>query len=233
MIWGAAAAAVIAVNGARLFNSYFIQAVPPLAVLATWTLTEATRGSRPRRIAAIATGVLMLVVLGQRNYAARVLESTRADLDALRGRVDRLVYLERFGGYANKRGYSARANAELAAHVRAHTAYDERIFLFGINGAGIYFESDRLTAHRFLRVNFFVPTEFPDPRFTLNAVVRDLAASRPRYLIFERLNAVSPRGAAMGAVVDALQHDPTILELLEGYRLDAIIEDFTLYRRID
>ena len=95
------------------------------------------------------------------------------------------AYLERFGGYANNRGYSARANAELADYVRAHTAPDDRIFLFGINGAGVYFASDRLTAHRFLRVNFFVDDRFPDPRFRLDAVVRDLAARRPRYLIFE------------------------------------------------
>lgn len=233
VIWGAAAALAIIVNGARLFNSYFIQAFPPLVVLATWALTESTRGWRPRRIIAMATVVLMLVVLGQRDYPGRVLESSRADLDVLRGRADRMTYLERFGGYANRRGYSARAIAELAAHVRAHTSYDERIYLFGISGAGIYFEADRLAAHRFLRVNFFVPSEFPDPRFTLDAVAGELADRRPRYLIFERLNAVSPRGAEMGAVVDALQQNPTIVELLEAYRFDATIEDFTLYRRID
>lgn len=233
VIWGAAAALVIIVNGARLFNSYFIQALPPLAVLATWVLTESSRASRLRRAIAIATGVLMLVVVGHRQYPARVLDWTLADLDVLRGRVDRMTYLERFGGYANGRGYSARANTEVAAYLRASTSDEEQVFLFGINGAGIYFEADRLPAHRFLRVNFFVPTEFPDPRFTLEAVIGDLTVRRPRYILFERLNAVSSRGSEMARAVDALQHHPTVLRLLDGYRLDTRIEDFTLYRRVD
>src|SRR5690606_4149066 len=40
IIWGAAATLVIVVNGARLFNSYFMQALPPLAILAAWLLAE-------------------------------------------------------------------------------------------------------------------------------------------------------------------------------------------------
>ena len=233
VLWGGAAALVIVANGARLFNSYFIQAFPPLALLAAWVLHESSRQARWRRALAIVIGVLMITLVVQRHYAARVFGSARADADVLRGRVERPTYLERFGGYANRRGYSARANAELAAYVRAQTTPDEHIFLFGINGAGVYFEADRLTAHRFLRVNFFVPTEFPDPRFTLEAVVAELASRRPRYLIFERLNAVSPRGAAMAAQVDALPQHPGMRQLLSGYRLDATIEDFTLYRRVD
>ncbi len=228
-IWGGAAALVIVVNGARLFNSYFIQAFPPLAVLTAWLLTEGMRGSRVRRLVAAATGLAMLVVLAQRHYPANVMESARADFDLLRGNVDSTAYLERFGGYANSRGYSARANAELAAYVREHTAPDDRIFLFGISGAGVYFASDRLTAQRFLRVNFFVATDFPDPRFRLTAVAEELAAERPRYIIFERLNSASD----MGKAVDSLPRDPTVIELLDGYRLETQIEDFTLYRRVE
>jgi 4-amino-4-deoxy-L-arabinose transferase-like glycosyltransferase len=232
VLWGGAAALVIIVNGARLFNSYFIQALPPLAVLAAWTLTHAA-GSSIRRGIAMATAVMMIGVAGYRSYVPRVVDATRADLDGLRGRMDRMSYLERFGGYANDRGYSARANAELADHIRAHTSADEKIFLFGINGAGIYFDADRRTAHRFLRVNFFVPAEFPDPRFTLEAVAADLRNSRPRYLIFEQLHAVSPRGAEMARIVDGLPQNPILAELLQGYQLETTIEDFTLYRRVD
>jgi hypothetical protein len=177
--------------------------------------------------------VLMLVILARRDYIGRVIETTTADLAALGGRVDPASYLERFGGYDNRRGYSARAIAELAEYIRTHTTRDEQIFLFGISGAGIYFEADRLTAHRFLRVNFFVPTEFPDPRFTLEAVISDLRRSRPRYLVFEKLNAVSPRGAEMARAVDALEQNPALADLLSGYRLEHTIEDFTLYRRVD
>jgi hypothetical protein len=168
------------------------------------------------------------VVLAQRHYPDRVIESARADVDRLRG-ADQAAYLERFGGYANSRGYSARANAELAAYVHEHTVPADRIFLFGINGAGVYFASDRLTAQRFLRVNFFVETDFPDPAFRLNAVVDELAARRPRYVIFERLNSPS----AMGQAVDRLPGDPDIARLLGAYALEARIEDFTLYRLRD
>ena len=144
----------------------------------------------------------------------------------MRGVIDRSTYLDRFGGYGNDRGYSARANEELASYVRQHTAPDDRIFLFGINGAGVYFLADRLTAHRFLRVNFFVPSEFPNPDFTLSAVVSDLTARRPRYLIFEELHSSSE----MGRTVDSLQSRDEIRRLLQPYQLEATIEDFSLYR---
>jgi len=172
---------------------------------------------------------LMLTVLVQRHYVARVYEFAQADLAAMRGTMDRSAYLDRFGGYANDRGYSARANEELASYVRQHTTPEDRIFLFGINGAGVYFLADRVPAHRFLRVNFFVPSEFPNPAFTLDAVVADLAARRPRYLIFEALHSSSE----MGTMVDSLPSRDEIKRLLEPYRLDATIEDFSLYRLDD
>ena len=226
VLWGAASAVVIIVNGARLFNTYFIQAFPPLAILATWLLVARLRGSTAARLVSAVTAVLMLTLLEQRHYIARVWEFGQADLAVMRGTVDRSAYLDKFGGYGNERGYSARANEELATYVRDHTAPDDRIFLFGINGAGVYFLSDRLTAHRFLRVNFFVPSEFPNPDFTLDAVVSDLSARRPRYLIFEDLHSRSE----MGMMVDSLRTRDEVKRLLEPYRLDATIEDFALYR---
>jgi 4-amino-4-deoxy-L-arabinose transferase-like glycosyltransferase len=229
VIWGAAAALVIVVNGARLFNSYFINALPPLALMGAWMLADAWRGHRVRQVIAAAAAVVMVLLLVQRGYADRVLGWGRADLEALRSGAPSPEYLERFGGYANDRGYSARANAELADYVRQHTGQDERIFLFGINGAGVYFASDRLTAHRFLRVNFFVGIDFPDPAFRLEAVTADLAASRPVYIIFERLHSRS----AMGREADNLENVPAVQVLLRGYRLETRIEDFTLYRRAD
>lgn len=228
MIWGGAAALVIVANGAALFNSYFIQAFPPLTLMAAWLMT-AFRGSAARRAIALATAALMLVILAQRGYPAKVSGWARADYDRLRGTGDRNAYLERFGGYGNDRGYSARANAELSDYIRAHTGPDDRIFLFGINGAGVYFHADRLTAQRFLRVNYFVASEFPDPRFRLEAVTEELAAARPRYIIFERLHSRSE----MGKTVDGLLSDPAVVRLLVPYRFDTRIEDFTLYRRVD
>ncbi len=230
VLWGAAAALVIFVNGIRLFNSYFIQALPPLALLAAWFFTEGARTGRSFKVAAVAAALVMAGFLFVRDdYPGRVMESVRADWSLLTGRMDRNTYLERFGGYANGRGYSARANAELADYVRQHTSPDDRIFLFGINGAGVYFAADRLAAHRFLRVNFFVPAEFPDPRFRLEAVLAELAERRPRYVIFERLHSSSE----MARLADGLPEHPEVARLLRGYRRETAIEDFTLYRRND
>jgi 4-amino-4-deoxy-L-arabinose transferase-like glycosyltransferase len=226
VLWGGAAALVIVVNGARLFNTYFIQAFAPLVVLATWLLVGRARASLGARLVSVATAALMLLLLVQRHYISRVYEWAQADVAVMRGTLDRTSYLDQFGGYGNERGYSARANEELANYIRSHTTPDDRIFLFGINGAGVYFLSDRLTAHRFLRVNFFVPSEFPNPDFTLDAVVADLAARRPRYLIFEQLHSSSE----MGRMVDALQSRGEITRLLGAYRFDTTIEDFSLFR---
>jgi len=227
VFWGGAAALVIAVNGMRLYTTYFIQALPPLALLAGWWLTEGTRGSTVRRVLAGATLVVMGGLLWQRGYVPRVMAVVAADFRAMLGQTDRLTYLDRFGFYAQERGYSARANEELGAYVAAHTGPDDRIYLFGINGADVYFRADRLTAHRFLRVNFYVPAAFPDPEFTLERVVQDLGARQPAYLIFEELHSESE----MGLAVDALPGHPLIRSLLANYEFDTRIEDFTLYRR--
>jgi hypothetical protein len=224
VLWGGAAALVIVVNGVRLFNSYFIQTLAPLAILAAWLLTDAARRSRVHRVVAAATVVAMVFLLVSRHYPAKVLGSLRADFNQLTGRSDRAAYLDRFGVYGDERGYSARANEELAAYVRAHTTIDERIFLFGINGASVYFLADRLPAQRFLRVNFFVAGDFPDAHFRIESVARDLAVSRPRYLIFERLPNLAPE-------VNNLVEHPEIRRLLGDYRLETQIEDFALYRR--
>ena len=226
--WGGAAAIAIYANGAWLFNSYFSQALAPLAVLAAWLLSGAWSGRGFHRAAAWAAAALMLALLITRNYPARVLSPAVAGADELLGRGDHVAYLERFGGYANSRGYSARANEELEAFIRARSASNDRIFLFGINGAGAHFAADRLVAQRFLRANYFMLVDYPDPRFTLAGVTKELAAARPLYIVFERLHSRS----SFGKAVDDLQSRPEVVELLKDYRLETVIEDFTLYRRV-
>jgi 4-amino-4-deoxy-L-arabinose transferase-like glycosyltransferase len=58
-LWGGAAALVIIVNGARLFNTYFIQAFAPLVVLVTWLLAERPRASISGRLVSLATAALL------------------------------------------------------------------------------------------------------------------------------------------------------------------------------
>jgi len=227
LAWGGASVLVIVVNGMRLYYTYFVQAFAPLALVATWWLTTWGTASRMHRVIVAGALVICTIVLVQHHYVGKVWDDVASNVAELTGRGNHADFLDRFGGYADDGGYSARAHEELATYIKERTTPQDRIFLFGINGAGIYFLSDRLTAHRFLRVNFFVPDAFPDPRFTLPAVVKDLAVRQPAYLIFEQLHSDSE----MGRAVDALQDHPLIRTLLAGYVKETTIEDFTLYRR--
>ena len=227
--WGAGAAIAIVANGAWLFNSYFIQAQPALAIMAAWLLTARPKRDIGHRVAMVLLIVAAAVMLPRRNYVGRIYQYASADLQQLLGRGDRTSYLERFGGYANNRGYSARANDELTGYLRQRTAPGDRLYFFGINCSAIYFATDRLMANRFLRVNVFVPSTFPHPGFSLADVVAELEAKRPAYLVFEELHSLS----AMGVAVDRLQEDVDVIRLLQAYALDTRIEDFSVYRLVD
>jgi 4-amino-4-deoxy-L-arabinose transferase-like glycosyltransferase len=227
VVWGAAAAIALIANGVWLFNSYFIHALPPLAVMSAWLLGEAHLRHLVHKVAAVAAVAAAVILLVQRNYPARVHEYASAGLEQLRGGGDRVAYLERFGAYANNRGYSARANDELARYLQTRVRPGDRLYFFGINFSAIYFETDTLMANRFLRTNVFVPSLFPASGFSLRDVLDELEASRPVYLVFETLHSPS----AMGVAVDALQDDPDVRRLLASYRLETRIEDFSVYRR--
>jgi hypothetical protein len=227
ILWGAAAAAVIFVNGVRLYNTYFIQVLAPLAVLASWLFATASQRPLPHKALALTAAIVVAGLLARKNFPSKVYEIASADVAALTGHADRVTYLDRFGGYATGRGYSARANDELAGYIRTRTTSGDLIYQFGINSAGLYFASDRRQAQRFLRVNEFVPAVFPAPGFDLASVTQELASRKPIYLVFEELHT----GTEMANAVDRLQEAPEIKALLEPYQLETRIEDFTVYRR--
>jgi hypothetical protein len=218
---------VIFVNGVRLYNTYFIQALAPLAVLASWLFATASQRPLPRKALALTAAIVVAALLARKNFPSKVYEIASVDVAALTGHADRVTYLDRFGGYATGRGYSARANDELAGYIRTRTTSGDLIYQFGINSAGLYFASDRRQAQRFLRVNEFVPAVFPAPGFDLASVTQELAARKPIYLVFEELHT----GTEMANAVDHLQEAPEIKALLEPYHLETRIEDFTVYRR--
>lgn len=230
LLWGGAAAAVIMVNGVRVFNSYFLQAYPPLVLMAVAMGAEWGRDRGWRRVAVGAVVVLMAALMIGRDYSGRVWRSASADVAQLRGTGDHIAYLERDGNYANPtgRGYSARANEELFVYLKARVTPLEPIYLFGVNAVHVYFETKTLPAHRFLRVNFYVPDLFPHPDFRLEAVARDLAQAPPRYLVFENLH----NSPAVGALSQRLPQAPELADLMRHYTRDAVIEDFSVYRRV-
>ena len=90
-------------------------------------------------------------------------------------------------GIGGGRGYSARANDELVQWLRAHSRPDDRVFIFGMQG-GVYFEAQRLPAHRFLWVGPAVEGLLEREDFNLERLAADLAASRPQFIIREANN---------------------------------------------
>src|SRR5206468_1460881 len=84
--WGGAAALVIVANGARLFNTYFIQTFAPLAILAAWTLAGAARQSLVHKAVATAAIALAVWLIVRHQYVPTVYQFARADVEQLRGR---------------------------------------------------------------------------------------------------------------------------------------------------
>jgi len=231
LLWGMASAAVIMVNGVRVFNSYFLQAYPPLVLLAVAMGADWWRARRWQRGVVVGVCLLAGALLVGRDYAGRVWRSASADVAQLRGTGDRVGYLGTFGRYADPagRGYSARANDELFVYLRERVSPGEPLYLFGVNAAHVYFETKTLTAHRFLRVNFYVPSLFPHPDFRLEAVARDLAQAPPRYLVFENLH----NSPAVGELSQRLPQAAELADLMRHYTRDVVIEDFSVYRRVE
>lgn len=229
VLWGGAAAAVIMVNGVRLFNSYFLQTYPPLVLMIVAMGWAWWPQPKVRRWAVVVVLLLCVVLLIRRDFVGRVWHQSAADFGQLRGTGDHNAYLDGFGIYADPRGrgYAARANEELFVYLRARVTPGEPIYLFGVNAAHVYFETRTIPAHRFLRLNFYVPALFPHPDFRLEAVARDLAAVQPRYLVFENLH----RSPAVGELSQRLPEEPALAELMRHYTRDVVIEDFAVYRR--
>ncbi|MBI2834823.1 MAG: hypothetical protein HYX76_10410 [Acidobacteria bacterium] len=218
-LWLAGALAGAFASGARLFTTYFIPSLPPLALLAAGLFASASR----RRVAVQASAaILAAAVIAHYGYTRRVYLVTAANLQQLTRDGDRQeAYLERFGGYANGRGYSARANAELAAYLRAHTSPADRVFIFGMQ-PGVYFASLRLPANRFVWIAPAVSGMFVHPDFTLATLAASLRQTPPAYFILER----NDRNA------DEHFASPPIQDLLGRYSHETDIEDFVLYRRV-
>jgi hypothetical protein len=223
--WLAAAAVAIAANGIRMYSTYFIPPVPALAMAVAWMLVE-WPGRRRWLLAASIVAVAIAVAVS-RGSAVRLVRTTAADWAQLSGTDRNLnLYLEQFGGYATGRGYSARANAELAEYIARQTQPGDRIYIFGM-APSVYLLSRRLPANRFLWAYPAVSNAVRRDIFTLNELVISLEASRPRLLILERNN----RDSLMGWKIEQNFNDAAMIQLLATYRVQAEIEDFIVYVR--
>jgi hypothetical protein len=217
--WLAAALVAVAANGVRMYATYFLPAAPPLALL----VGSLVRGGNARRQLNAAVVVIAGIVAVRSHYPDRLARYTAADLAQLLGTAPRAPYLEMFGGYANGRGYSARANDELASYLRAHGDAGDRVYIFGMAPA-VYFDARRLPANRFVWTFPAVAPFAGHPAFTVDALAADLERAAPSLLVLERNN----RDSSTGWRIDDVYAAPAIRRLLTEYVRRTDIEDFTV-----
>lgn len=228
-IWAACIGAGILANGVRFFNSYFLPLSVPLALAGAALIDRAVRGGRASRVALCALGLVAAFLVFRYGHLARFAEATTADLTqrlAHNGPAPHAAYLERFGGYNNGRGFSARANAELADYIRHHTSSPDTIYIVGM-APEVYFAADRRPANRFIWSSPVTFKLFDHTDFTLERLVGDLRASAPELLILEH----NTRDSLQGKSGDDVLQSAAVRALLTAYRFEIRIEDFEIHRR--
>jgi hypothetical protein len=223
ILWLAGAIAAAGANGLRMYATYFLPAAPPLALL-VGSLFDTP--SKTRRLLNAAVVVLAGIVAVKSHYPDRLVRYTRADVAQLRGTEARASYLEMFGGYGNRHGYSARANEELTTYVRAHSTPDDRVYIFGMAPA-VYFDAARLPANRFIWTFPAVAPFAGNAAFTVDALAASLERAAPRYVVLERNN----RDSSTGWRIEDVYESPRIRRVLDAYMREIDIEDFTVLRR--
>ncbi|HVH58520.1 MAG TPA: hypothetical protein VM791_19800 [Vicinamibacterales bacterium] len=226
--WLAAAALSIAVNGSRDLPNYFVQADPPLALVASAGLAALAHRGWTVRIATAAVLVAALARVGaeQPLWGLRLaglpglVENLQYDLRFIRGRVDRQTYLERFRGQK----HDVPEIDALVRYVAANTAAEDPIMVFGFSGGSVCWKSHRVSSSRF---------------FWSRPVIIEFAADHPGYGSAGLLSDLIARPPA----IVALQKDewgsreffldtPRLHAWLqEGYVLDHETRMFSVWRR--
>jgi hypothetical protein len=190
--WLAAAIVSIAVNGARNLPQYFVQAGPALALAGAAGFVLAWRRGLPWRAVAVAiviAGLWRVGVdapsLGGLRWGAlpQFAANIAFDVDYVRGRIDRPTYLARFKG-AQK--YDAAAVEDLSTYIAATTTRDDRILVFGF-APGVYLQSDRLSASRFLWSRPVILEFASDrPGYGSAGLLADLRRTRPAVVALQK-----------------------------------------------
>lgn len=202
-LWlGGALLAVLAAG--RLFPHYFLQLLPPLCLLAAWTLVQGVRLSPlPRRWQPVLFSVLALVALGQ--PCARALRASGAEVRAQVQRAPRTETLAYIGAYLR---------GQLQPGETFFVADGEPVlyFLAGVDAPTRYvlpalFYDEGLAA--------LLPVE---PLDELDHIM----AHPPRYVV---LSAAPPRSSPY---FDRLQG-----YLAQKYTLERSIQGVMLYRRVN
>jgi hypothetical protein len=182
---------------------YFIQTVPALAALAgigAATLAERLAQWRPARASWIAAALAALLL-------AIPVFAHRALLFA--GSPDLI----------SRRFYGLNPFPEsqaIAAHIREHSAADDRVFIVG-SEPQILFHAQRRSATRYI---FFYPLtgDYPDARARQQQAVGEFDAARPLYVVWVEL----PTSHLRAERSDSFVYDAIAARIAQGYTLELV-----------
>jgi hypothetical protein len=183
-LWIAAACVSIAVNGSRGLPQYFLQALPALALAAGLALSMVWRRTFP--LARLVLVALLAVACLRITKFDKAVDYTAWDLRYWRGELPRPAYLARFGERASGDKYSALAETELAAYLRAHTTPDQRVLVLGFS-PGALVRAERESATRFFWSRPLI-VGFGEgwPGYGVRGLLDELNAARPALVVLQR-----------------------------------------------
>lgn len=201
--WWVASAAGVAV-GLQFRPHYFVQAVPALAALAGVGLAAlarlaAARAPRAALAGAVLAGGLLVALPALANRAVLAADSPRAAARALWG-------LNPFP-----------EALDLARYVARTSAPDEAVFVIG-SEPQIFFYAERPSATRYI---FFYPLTggYPNARERQREVMAEVAAARPRYVIWVHV----PTSLLISERTDPWVFEESARLLAERYGLELVV----------
>ncbi|MBI4455153.1 MAG: glycosyltransferase family 39 protein [Acidobacteria bacterium] len=203
-------ASIGVVAGRRFYANYFIQVLPPMALLGAMGATYLWQNRHLRQNKAICRIVSGAFLLSFVWFHARTLAHWYFFLDP-----HSHEHVQLWGMCKDNR-----KNADIARHVRSRTISSDPIFVWGPKPE-LYFLSDRVIAAGFMEydVGADVPRNASHPLTQLQTV-QTLGAVRPRYIIDVQRNA-------------RLENYPQFRKLIEEhYQLETLIHEARIYRLV-
>lgn len=135
-----------------------------------------------------------------------------------------------FGGGGNTH-YDIYTELEAARHIESRSTPDETVFIWGFEPT-VYFLSHRASASRFI-YNYPLYGDFPWPQLREECLAR-LERDPPRYIVVVRNDQMPWISGTPDDSRMALARFEGLVQLIRSrYRFEALIGDFTLYRRDD
>ena len=224
LFWLAAAWAAIALNG-RYFHYYFIQAVPPLAMLSAGILDFGIGSIRRKYYWMLVIPALVGCGLLLARDVEKVRQNVEPDLEYMLGRTTQPEYYARFV----TGDFSFLADKYLAEYISERTDPEDPIFVFGFEPL-VYFLAERRPASRFI---------YNDPvtlargeaggSVAIGEMMADLESSKPAYIVIVEGDA-NPvdRTDSYTFFMDT----PSLRDLVETrYTLDRQARKFHIYKR--